>query len=267
MGSVDDLQLASEIARAAGDRLVELRREFGSIAPDDSARRDELMAEGDRTAQAVIAEILHRERPSDSVLSEEAPDSRKRLQARRVWIIDPLDGTSEFGQGRGDFAVHVALWQAMAGVGQLTDAVVDVPVKGELWSTARAEPAALPTDRPLRMVVSRSRRPAGIDAVLAAVSQAAISAGVNASGMIEANVGSVGAKVGEILAGRAEAYLHPGGLREWDLAAPYACAMAHGYTFLRGAQQQFNQMPPVAGPVLIVHPDIAALFPARVFPA
>lgn len=259
---MDDLELASEIARATGDRLVELRREFGSVGAGDNTRRNELMAEGDRTAQAVIADLLLRERPGDAVLSEEAPDSRVRLEARRVWIIDPLDGTSEFGQGRGDFAVHVALWQGTAGVGQITDAVVDVPVKGELWSTAKGRPAPLPTDRPLRMVVSRSRRPAGLDELLAAVTDAAISSGVNASGIVEANVGSVGAKIGEILAGRAEAYLHPGGLREWDLAAPYACAMAHEYAFLRGAQQMFNRMPPVAGPVLIVHPDIAALFPA-----
>lgn len=255
------MQLAEKIARTAGTRLVELRREFAALgASDDELRRRELMDAGDRTAEDVIAAILGRERPGDAVLSEEAPDSRGRLTAQRVWIIDPLDGTSEYGQGRTDFAVHVALWQGHSGVGRITDAVVDVPAKGELWDTRPGQPAALPTDRPLRMVVSRSRRPAGLDQVLAAVTAAAIDSGVNPAGMVEANVGSVGAKVGEILAGRAEAYLHPGGLNEWDLAAPYACALACGYTAVRGFDQQFNQMPPVAGPVLIVHPDIANLF-------
>jgi 3'(2'), 5'-bisphosphate nucleotidase len=111
------------------------------------------------------------------------------------------------------------------------------------------------------VVVSRSRPPAGLDELLAAVTSAAIESGVNPQGMVQANVGSVGAKLGEVMAGRAEAYVHAGGLNEWDLAAPLACALAHGYVALRGDDQPFNQMPPVAGPVLIVHPGIVGLFP------
>jgi 3'(2'), 5'-bisphosphate nucleotidase len=243
---------------------MELRKGFGPVAPLQGTRRRELMDAGDAAAQALIAELLTDARPGDAVLSEEAPDSRARLAADRVWIIDPLDGTQEFGQGRADFAVHVALWERDVAGGRLTVAAVDVPERGETWTTSAegARPAPLPTDRPLRLVVSRSRRPAGVDELLAGVSQAAIATGINQLGIVEANVGSVGAKLGEVMAGRAEVYLHPGGLNEWDLAAPYACALARGYIALQGGDQAFNQMPPQAGPVLIAHPALVGLFPS-----
>lgn len=260
---MDDLELAQHIARAAGDRLVALRADFGTVEQSDARRRRELMDAGDAAAEALIAALLHQHRPADAVLSEEAPDSRHRLGADRVWIIDPLDGTSEFGQARPDFAVHVALWRRDDGPagGHFPAAVVDVPALGELWTTQPAAPAPLPSDRPLKMVVSRSRRPAGMDELLAQVSEGAAAAGINAHGMVEANVGSVGAKMGEVMAGRAEAYLHPGGLNEWDLAAPYACALAHGYVAVRGAGERFNRMPPKSGPILVVHPELVELFP------
>jgi 3'(2'), 5'-bisphosphate nucleotidase len=257
-----DAPFAVEIAREAGQALLALRARFGDVA--DPARRRALMDAGDQLAQGVLAGRLGRERPGDAVLSEEAPDTVDRLAADRVWIIDPLDGTDEYGRGRADFAVHVALWQrhAPAGpgvVGALTDAAVDVPARGETWSTAdRATPAALPLDRPLRVVVSRSRPPAGLDRILAQVGAALAEAGITPHGIEAVNVGSVGAKVGEVLAGRAEAYLHRGGLNEWDLAAPHACAVSRGMVAV-GPPQPFNRMPPVAGPVLIAHPAIAAV--------
>jgi 3'(2'), 5'-bisphosphate nucleotidase len=257
-----DARFAVEIAREAGRALLELRSRFADAV--DAAQRRALMDAGDQLAQAILAGRLGRERPGDAVLSEEAPDTRDRLAADRVWIIDPLDGTDEFGRGRADFAVHVALWQrhASAGpgvVGALTDAAVDVPARGETWSTADgATPAALPLHRPLRVVVSRSRPPAGLDRLLAQAGERLADAGITAHGIESVNVGSVGAKVGEVLAGRAEAYLHRGGLHEWDLAAPHACALARGLVAV-GPPQPFNRMPPVAGPVLIAHPAIAAV--------
>ncbi|MCU0301299.1 MAG: 3'(2'),5'-bisphosphate nucleotidase CysQ [Candidatus Nanopelagicales bacterium] len=258
-GPVTDAALATAIARAVGRALLELRDGFGPV--DDGNRRT-LMDAGDARAQAMIADRLNAARPGDAVLSEEAVDTDARLGADRVWIIDPLDGTSEYGEGRTDFAVHVALWRRDAGVdglGAVTDAAVDVPGLGETWRTDRPEPtAALPSDRPLRVVVSRSRPPAGLDALLALVSADLVAAGITPHGIERANVGSVGAKLGEVMAGRAEAYLHPGGLNEWDLAAPHACALAHGYVAL-GPVQPFNRMPPKSGPVLIAHPEIAAV--------
>jgi 3'(2'), 5'-bisphosphate nucleotidase len=251
-----DAQFAAQIAQEAGQALVALRAEFGPIP--DHARRRALMDAGDQLAQQILSAHLSLQRPGDAVLSEEAPDSEGRLSADRVWIIDPLDGTSEFGQGRRDFAVHVALWQgSVGGAGALTDAAVDVPALGETWRTDMpSRQGPLPEDRPLRMVVSRSRPPAGLGDFLDEVSVALAGSRITEHGMEPANVGSVGAKLGEVMAGRAEAYLHPGGLNEWDLAAPHACAMAHGLVAL-GPTQPFNRMPPTAGPVLICHPAIA----------
>ena len=248
---------AAHVAQEAGRALLELRASFGEVT---ERNRRQLMDAGDRAAEDLIAARLADRFPADAVLSEEALDTDARLSAERVWIIDPLDGTAEFGQGRGDFAVHVALWQRSAGAGgsgALTDAVVDVPARGETWRTDQPTTAPhLATDRPLRLVVSRSRRPAGLDALLSAVSTDLIARGINRYGIEEANVGSVGAKLGEVMAGRAEAYLHPGGLNEWDLAAPLACAVAHDLVAL-GPDQAFNRMPPKAGPVLVAHPAIA----------
>jgi 3'(2'), 5'-bisphosphate nucleotidase len=254
-----DAQFAAEIAREAGLALLKLRAEFGPV--EDESRRHALKDAGDEVAQGILSQRLTAQRDQDAVLSEEAADSDIRLSADRVWIIDPLDGTHEYSQGRTDFAVHVALWQREHGAtGGLTDAVVDVPALGEVWRTDQPQaPQPLPPNRALRIVVSRSRPPAGLTRLLEDVSVDLADAGITAKGMDVANVGSVGAKLGEVMAGRAEAYLHPGGLNEWDLAAPQACAVAAGFVAL-GADQPFNQMPPKAGPVLICHPDLVEVF-------
>ncbi len=259
-----DAEFAVEIAQETGRALLELRIRFGPVT--DETSRNALKDAGDQRAQGILAAHLAVQRPDDAVLSEEAPDSSTRLAADRTWIIDPLDGTDEFSQGRSDFAVHVALWRrdaGPAGVGRLTDAAVDVPALAETWRTDQPAPVGpLPTDRALRVVVSRSRPPAGLTDLLAAVSVDLAERGITEHGIEEANVGSVGAKLGEVLAGRAEAYLHPGGLNEWDLAAPHACALAAGLVAL-GPEQPFNRMPPKAGPVLICHPGLAEVLAAH----
>jgi 3'(2'), 5'-bisphosphate nucleotidase len=256
-----DAELAVAIAEETGHALLQLREAFGQVT---EANRRQLKDAGDRAAQELLAARLAEHRPGDAVLSEEAVDTADRLSADRVWIIDPLDGTDEYSQGRSDFAVHVALWQRdVVPGGGVTDAAVAVPELGELWRTdLPVPPPVLPTDRPLRIVVSRSRPPAELPALLTAVSADLVGLGLNPLGIEEANVGSVGAKLGEVMAGRAEAYLHPGGLNEWDLAAPHACAIAHGLVAL-GPEQPFNQMPPKAGPVLITHPAIADVLAAH----
>lgn len=262
-----DASFALEIAVEAGRALVDLRTSLGPIR--DEAQRRNLMDAGDRTAQTILARRLAAQRPGDCVLSEEAADSQERLVADRVWIIDPLDGTDEFGQGRPDFAVHVALWQrgnpgaAPGAVGSITDAAVVTPALGELWSTATHRIVGpLPTHRALRIVVSRSRPPVGLPRLLEEASADLKERGITARGIEAANVGSVGAKLGEVMAGRAEAYLHTGGLHEWDLAAPYACALAHGLVAV-GPPLVFNRMPPCSGPVLITHPALAEVLAAH----
>ena len=100
----DDHALARDLAEQAGRRLIELRAQGGDP--------DVLRKAGDRRSHEFLTAELAVRRPGDVVLSEEGADNPARLDARRVWIVDPLDGTREFGEpGRTDWAVHVALWE------------------------------------------------------------------------------------------------------------------------------------------------------------
>src|ERR1700744_972769 len=154
----DDDPLARDLAVVAGHRLVDLRARGGSA--------DELRKAGDQLAHEFLATELARLRPDDVVLSEEGADDPARLSADRVWIVDPLDGTREFGEeGRTDWAVHVALWERASG--GLTAGAVALPAQGTVLSTvdpheagkAIATTPANPSGRPIRLVVSRSRAP------------------------------------------------------------------------------------------------------------
>ena len=225
-----DAVLSREIAREAGALLMDIRTSYGPIEPGDRARGKELRDTADREAHEHIARRLLDERPDDVLLSEEGDDDPARLRAERVWIVDPLDGTWEYGQGRDDFAVHVALWTRSTG-GTLSAATVDLPAQGVTWSVVddAPPPAGVPSQRPLRVVVSRSRRPVLLDAVLDRLVVRLTASGLATSGIDIVEVGSVGAKVGELLAGRAELYLHDSGFHDWDLAAPLAVALHRGF--------------------------------------
>ncbi len=145
-----DAQLATDLAAAAGRLLEHVRNEHAGLP------QDELKALGDRSAQDFLAAGLAEARPDDKVLSEEASDDRRRLTADRVWIIDPLDGTREFSEGRHDWAVHVALWQR----GTLVAGAVALPGLSTVLATDPAPVLPAPHGGRLRMAVSRSRPPA-----------------------------------------------------------------------------------------------------------
>ncbi|MGB7506294.1 MAG: inositol monophosphatase family protein, partial [Mycobacterium sp.] len=119
--TLTDAALAAEVAAEAGDLLLAMREQIGFYDPYD------LGDAGDKRANTLILDRLHRERPHDAVLSEEAVDDVSRVDADRVWIVDPVDGTHEYSMpGRADWAVHIALWQRSSGPhgGGLTDAAV-----------------------------------------------------------------------------------------------------------------------------------------------
>src|ERR1700685_2027109 len=100
----DDHALAHDLAERAGRLLLDLRAQGGDP--------DALKNAGDRSSHEFLMAELAKARPADAVLSEEGIDDKDRLTANRVWIVDPLDGTREFGEpGRTDWAVHVALWE------------------------------------------------------------------------------------------------------------------------------------------------------------
>ena len=183
------------------------------------------------------------------VLSEEGADNPARLGARRVWIVDPLDGTREFGEpGRSDWAVHVALWED----GDLTAGAVALPAQGTVLSTAEPPPP-LPEDVAstprLRIVVSRSRPPGFVRDI---------------SGLINAELvplGSAGAKVAAVICGEVDAYVHGGGFYEWDTAAPVAVARAAGLHASRidGSALAYNQPDLLMPDILVCRPAVAGI--------
>ena len=236
--SPEDHLLAAELATRAGLRLLALR--------DEGHPTDELRALGDAEANRYLVSALEAGRPDDGLLSEESVDDLKRLARRRVWIVDPLDGTREFGEaGRSDFAVHVAL--AVDGVA--TVGAVALPGRDLLLSTARARPevSARDPDRPLRFVVSRSRAPRFAGAVAERLGAELV------------ELGSAGAKAMAVVLGEADAYLHAGGMYEWDSCAPVAVALACGLhaTRLDGRALRYNRRSPWQPDLLICRPELA----------
>lgn len=258
-----DMEVSASVAAEAGQLLLALRESFGSI--DDKDRANELRKAADRASHELIVARLAEARPDDMVLSEEGADDLRRLEADRVWIVDPLDGTWEYGQGREDFAVHIVLWTRDAdapGGGVLTAGTVELPAQGlsRQVADARVPERALPADRPVRIVASRTRPPATLDAAVALLA-ADLAAQGHARGVEVMDVGSVGAKVNEILSGRAEAYVHDTGFYEWDVAAPLSVAHAQGLTasHIDASPVALNQPRPYVTDFLVGIPAIADL--------
>lgn len=252
--STEDAVLSRAVAREAGELVLGIRAAYGEIERGDRARIRELCDTADREAHLLIEARLAEARPDDALLSEEGDGDLARIDAPRVWIVDPLDGTWEYGQGRADFAVHVALWSAVDG--GLAAGTVDLPAQGTTWSVLDdVEPrgAELPDDRPLRVVVSRSREPQDLDRVVAGL-RAALDRQVEVL-----HVGSVGAKAAVVLAGQAELYLHDAGFHDWDLAAPLAVARHHGLVCLspEGGPFVFNARSTVQPGIVMAAPSVA----------
>ena len=239
-----DAAVAGRAAGAAGDVLLQLRGGglLGRALGDA----------GDAAAQQAILDVLTAERPDDVVFSEEAVDDRRRLRADRVWIVDPLDGTREYGEpDRHDWAVHVALWSAGAlarGVGGgLMAAAVALPALGEVLVTEPARAVVALPDAPLRIAVSRSRPPAVARSVAAALGASLVP------------LGSAGYKTLAVVRGEADAYLHAGGMYQWDSAAPVAVAQAAGLTAVRldGSPLVYNDPDPWLPDLLVCRPELA----------
>jgi 3'(2'), 5'-bisphosphate nucleotidase len=220
---VDDHALAAHVAAEAGRLLLGMR--------DFTRDPRELKADGDHRSHEFIVQFLGRERPGDAILSEEGADDPARLAADRVWIIDPIDGTREFGEnGRSDWAVHVALVVE----GQLTVGAVALPALDLVLSTgggAGALPLRPSTPQRRRILVSRTR-PLALAQALAAELDADL-----------VPMGSSGAKAMAVVRGEGDIYVHAGGQYEWDSAAPVAVARASGLHTSRidGSPLVYNQ--------------------------
>ena len=235
-----DSSLAAELAERAGALLLDLQRTSGLTGK-------ELGKAGDAKANELLLALLAERRPGDAVLSEESADSPARLSADRVWIIDPLDGTREYGMpDRPDWAVHVALWERGAPGSAITAAAVAQPALSAVYSTGRSTPIRGPHSRPI-FLVSDSRPPA----FAAAVAET-----------LDADLqpmGSAGAKAMAVLRGDADAYMHAGGQWEWDSAAPVGVALAAGLHASRvdGSTLTYNAEHPYLPDLVICRADLA----------
>ncbi len=238
-----DHSLAARLATEAGELLVQLRRElFAKNSPQYVVK-----AAGDQIANRFLIDALRSERPEDAILSEEEGENREnylsRLQAERVWIIDPLDGTREFSEpGRTDWAVHVAMCVA----GEPLVGAVSLPELGVTYSTPETA-APPPSNGPPRLVVSRSRPAYEAMAIRAAL-----------DGVLHP-LGSAGAKAMAVVRGEADIYAHSGGQYEWDSCAPVAVAKAAGLWASRidGSPFRYNQPDPYLPDLLICRPELA----------
>jgi 3'(2'), 5'-bisphosphate nucleotidase len=232
---MNDHELAAHLAQEAGRILLEIR---------DSRKHHgkELGRAGDREANALLVHALRELRPDDGLLSEEEKDSPVRLSKSRTWIVDPLDGTREYGEERSDWAVHVAL--AIDGAAAI--GAVALPALNLVLRTDKPASMGPAPQRP-RMVVSRTR-PAR---------EAELVAGELGAELVP--MGSAGAKAMAVVRGDAEIYLHTGGQYEWDSCAPVAVALAHGFHASRidGSPLVYNQRDVSLPDLLICRPELA----------
>jgi 3'(2'), 5'-bisphosphate nucleotidase len=234
--ATDDHVLAAWLADAAGGRLLEVRAE----GLEGRALKDA----GDRAAHELLMRLLAEHRPDDAVLSEEGADDKARLDASRVWIVDPLDGTREFSEPpRDDWAVHVALWAN----GQLVAGAVAQPALGQTFGTG-VPPAVPPSSSTVpRIAVSRSRPPAFVEALAKELGAELVP------------MGSAGVKVMSVVRDVADAYVHAGGQYEWDNAAPVAVARAAGLFCSRidGSELRYNQDDVSLPDLIVCRPGLA----------
>ena len=250
--SIDrDLAFAIEAARLAGRRVLGLRAE--------KRWEGKLLADvGDQAADGFLQGLIRGRYPEDGILSEETADSLERLEKRRAWIVDPLDGTQEYSEGRSDWAIHVALTIE----GRCALAAVALPALGPgdgelLWGVAlggQARAGALAgatlargdsaQPRRARIVVSRSHTPPWVERFARALEAELVP------------YGSAGFKVSRLLAGEADVYAHTRGLKEWDTCAPETVARALGWhvSKLRGDEHRYNQKNPRNHELLVCRP-------------
>ena len=230
-----DAELAAHLAACAGRILIEVR---ASGLFEGKA----LGLAGDQIANQFLVHALHAARPDDGLLSEESKDTEERLAKSRVWIVDPVDGTREYGEERADWAVHIGL--AVDGVAEVGAVALPGVENGlVLRSDQPVEPVH--RDGPPRMLISRTRPAAEALAVAETLGAELVP------------LGSAGAKAMAVVRGEAEIYLHSGGQFEWDSCAPVAVARAHGLHTSRidGSPLVYNRPDTYMPDLLICRPE------------
>lgn len=237
-----ELETAERIAREAGEVLLGYYR--GEYSIDEKAAA-EPVTEADRAANALIVRRLREAFPDDGILAEESAERAAEARGhRRVWLVDPMDGTKEFIHHTDEFAAMIGLVVE----GRPLLGVVNQPATGTLYRGLVGKGAECvdsdggvtamrvsDRDRPerLRLICSRSHLP---DVVREMMDDLGIDELLRS--------GSVGLKIGMIGTGRCDLYLHPsGGTKLWDAAAPEAIVVAAG-----GRLTDFDGRPVVYDP-------------------
>ncbi|SEJ28343.1 3'(2'),5'-bisphosphate nucleotidase [Sphingobium sp. AP50] len=236
--AMSDADLAAHLAEVAGRILVDVR-DSGIFSPKALGKA------GDQTANQFLCHALREVRGEDGLLSEEEKDNADRLAKSRVWIVDPVDGTREYGEARADWAVHVG----MAIDGEAVVGAVALPgLDGGTVLRSDQPREVPPAPEKLRMVVSRTRPAAEAVAVAQALDAELVP------------MGSAGAKAMAVILGQADIYLHSGGQYEWDSMAPAAVALAHGLHCSRidGSPLVYNQSDVYLPDLLICRKEHAA---------
>jgi len=216
-----ELRVAVTLAREAGAAILDLYDGPIEVQQKYNLEHREPVTLADQIANDLIVSGIHREFPDDGVLAEESVDTERRLTKRRVWMIDPLDGTNGFIDGNGDFAVQIGL----AEEGQAVVGVVYQPLTRVLYRAVRGQGSWI--ERPnaaaeqarvseqsefalMCLAASRSHRSPRMDRVVKAF-------GVKQ----EVQRGSVGIKVGLIIERQCDLYVHLSPrTKQWDTCAP-----------------------------------------------
>jgi 3'(2'), 5'-bisphosphate nucleotidase len=248
---MDDAALAAAIATEAGAQAQRVLDAAGPHDPGDVTGILALKDAGDQATNRLILQRLRAQRPGDAILSEEGADElATRRAADRVWIVDPLDGTTEYADRRDDWAVQIAL----AAGGDLLCGAYTMPARGVVRTSSDtpAAPVPLPDGAAITVVLSRSRAPADLPQILRRLRAA------TGRRVTYTTLGGFGAKVEEVVSGRADVYLNDGA-NLWDFAAPAAVARHYGYVVERfdGAPVQVRQDDTLIPDVLVAHPAIA----------
>ncbi len=237
---MNDHEIAGLLAREAGELLLELREK--SFNEGVSGYQLQIMA--DREAHLHISKRLSELCPEDFLLSEEGRDDKARLEAERVWIVDPLDGTQDFGRvGSIEWAVHIALVSG----GQPLAGAVNLPAIGTLYGTLQIPTKQDAVNDPPVVITSRSQW-GDAEAVAASI------------GGVVRSVGSAGVKAMAVVGGTADIYVHPSGLYEWDACAPAAVAASAGLDVrgVDGSVLTYNKERPVVPGLLISKPEFTS---------
>jgi 3'(2'), 5'-bisphosphate nucleotidase len=234
-----ELDVAIGLAQEAGAAIMAY---YLTGLDVDHKAGDEPVTEADRVADGMISAGLRAAFPDDGLLTEESDDDLSRLGKERVWIVDPLDGTTEFISETGEFAVQIALTSR----GRPLLGVVYQPVKKRLFHATGGHGAFQVHDGqitrlrvsdeadPTRMclVASRSHYSPFIEAARGALGIRAVN-----------RLGSVGLKVGLVARAECDLYLSTTVAKEWDLCAPHALLLEAGgvLTNLCGEPPTYNK--------------------------